>query len=135
MNENERWLAFAGEDLHMAHLAMGEALYNQVCFHAQQCAEKAVKAMLAHQGKTPPRTHRLVDLLRLLDPNPLAAIAFEVQLLDRFYIPTRYPDALPGSLPEGLPEQQDAAQALTLAQQTFELARQALSGLPGREQQ
>jgi len=53
----------------------------------------------------------------------LAAIAVELQLLDRFYIPTRYPDALPGILPEGLPDAQDAAQALDLARQTLELAQ------------
>lgn len=120
MNESERWLTFARQDLRIAELAMGEGLYNQVCFHSQQCAEKAVKGLLAHQGKTPPRTHRLVDLLGLLDPNPLAAISPEVWLLDRFYIPTRYPDALPGDLPEGLPDAQDAEQALDLARQTLE---------------
>lgn len=133
MNESERWLAFAQEDLQMADLAMSEALYNQVCFHAQQCAEKAVKALLVHQGKAPPRTHRLGDLLSLLDPNPLAPIVFEVQLLDRFYIPTRYPDAMPGSLPEGLPDLHDAGQALDLARQTLELTKQALSHPSGRE--
>ena len=63
--EHERWLAFACDDLRMAELALGEALYNQVCFHCQQCAEKAVKGLLVHQGFAPPRTHRLGDLLRL----------------------------------------------------------------------
>lgn len=133
MNESENWLVFAREDLRMAELAISEGLYNQACFHSQQCAEKAVKGLLAHQGQTPPRTHSLVDLLGLLDPNPLSAIALEVQLLDRFYIPTRYPDALPGSLPHGLPDAQDAGQALEIARQTLELIEQTLSNLPGRE--
>ena len=31
----ERWLAFAREELRMAELALAEALWNQVCFHAQ----------------------------------------------------------------------------------------------------
>lgn len=127
MSDSERWLTFADEDLRMAELALREGLYNQVCFHAQQCAEKAVKALLAHQGRIPPRTHRLGDLLNLLDPNPLVDIAFEVQLLDRFYIPTRYPDALPGSLPEGLPDAQDASQALDLARHTLGRVRQILN--------
>jgi len=100
----------------MAELVMGEKLYNQVCFHSQQCVEKAIKGLLAHQGKIPPRTHRLADLLGLLDPDPFAEERFEIQLLDRFYIPTRYPDALPGSLPEGLPDAQDAHEALNTAQ-------------------
>ena len=115
MKESKRWLLFAHQDLRMAELAMTEGLYNQVCFHSQQCAEKAVKGLLAHQGKLPPRTHRLADLLELLDPDPFGEEKFEIQLLDRFYIPTRYPDALPGSLPEGLPDAQDAHEALTTA--------------------
>ncbi|RKY56317.1 MAG: DNA-binding protein, partial [Candidatus Neomarinimicrobiota bacterium] len=40
----------------------------------------------------------------------------KVKLLDRFYIPTRYPNALPGSLPEGLPNAQDAKDTLTTAE-------------------
>ncbi|MGB9873168.1 MAG: HEPN domain-containing protein [Anaerolineae bacterium] len=134
MSESERWLVFANEDLRMGELAMSEAIYNQVCFHAQQCAEKAVKALLAHQGHPPPRTHRLGDLLSLLDPNPLGDLTFELQLLDRFYIPTRYPDALPGALPEGLPDRQDAQQALDLARQILELAKAILHKSPGREE-
>jgi len=31
----ERWLAFARGDLRMAEMARAEALWNQVCFHAQ----------------------------------------------------------------------------------------------------
>lgn len=105
--ESERWVYFAREDLRMAELAERENIYNQVCFHSQQCAEKAIKALLLLQGKTPPHTHFLSDLLTLLAPNPFAA-SVDVQILDRFYIPVRYPDALPGSLPEGLPTETDA---------------------------
>jgi len=47
-------------------------------------------------------------------------------LLDRFYIPTRYPDALPGMLPDGLPGARDAREALGMAQQTLERIRRAL---------
>jgi HEPN domain-containing protein len=117
--EDDRWLAFAHEDLRMAELAITEGLYNQVCFHCQQCAEKAVKGLLSYQGQILPRTHRLGDLLGLLKPNPLSSIASEVQLLDRFYIPTRYPDALPGTLPEGLPDADDAEEALAVVQQVI----------------
>jgi HEPN domain-containing protein len=120
MNEaSERWLYFAGEDLKMADLALEAEIYNQVCFHSQQCAEKAIKGLLLFQGKTPPRTHLLGDLLTILAPNPFT-ISLDVQLLDRFYIPTRYPDALPGSLPEGLTTHQDAMEALSVARQVLE---------------
>ncbi len=44
-----RWLIFAEEDLKVAEIVLREGLYNQACFHAQQCAEKALKAaLLAH---------------------------------------------------------------------------------------
>ena len=97
--DSERWLHFAREDLTMAQMAMEAGIYNQTCFHAQQCSEKAVKALLIFQGKSVPRTHRLGDLLFLLGDEAkddiFAGWRLEIQLLDRFYIPTRYPDALP----------------------------------------
>jgi len=133
MNEqSKRWLMFAAQDFRMAELAMAEGLYNQVCFHCQQCAEKAIKGLLAHQGRTPPRTHLLGDLLTLLAPNPLM-VRLDIQLLDRFYIPTRYPDALPGNLPEGLPNLDDATEALVVARQTLEIISRALGKLKGDE--
>lgn len=109
------WLTFAREDLRVAELALADGLFNQVCFHAQQCVEKAIKAYLERQGQTPPRTHRMADLLRLLPANILSELHQDILLLDRFYIPTRYPDALPGMLPEGVPGQADAQEALDLA--------------------
>jgi len=126
MKESERWLLFAHQDLRMAEMAMEEGLYNQVCFHAQQCAEKAIKGLLAHQQKIPPRTHRLADLLGLLEPDPFAEDRIEILLLDRFYLPTRYPDALPGSLPEGLPDAQDAQEALIIARKVLTQVKQLL---------
>jgi HEPN domain-containing protein len=126
MKESERWLLFAHQDLRMAEMAMEEGLYNQVCFHAQPCAEKAIKGLLAHQRKIPPRTHRLADLLGLFEPDPFAEDRIEIQLLDRFYLPTRYPDALPGSLPEGLPDAGDAQEALTIAGKVLTQVKQLL---------
>ena len=38
-----RWLEFAREDVQMAELALDADVYNQVCFHAQQCVEKCLK--------------------------------------------------------------------------------------------
>ena len=49
-------------------------------------------------------------------------MAEEILLLDRYYIPTRYPDALPGSLEEGMPRQQEA-------QEAFEIAKKVLGSI------
>jgi hypothetical protein len=46
MSAPERWYSFAEEDLRMSELALEEGLHNQTCFHAQQCVEKALKALL-----------------------------------------------------------------------------------------
>lgn len=119
-SDEQRWLNFAREDLRVAELALEEEIFNQVCFHCQQSAEKSLKGLLVRQGKTPPRTHSMADLLRLLDPNPFEDINVELLLLDRFYIPTRYPDALPGSLPDGMPNKKDATDTLTTARQLLE---------------
>ena len=111
----ERWLTFAQQDLRIAELAMTEGIFNQVCFHAQQCAEKAIKGWLESQSRAAPRTHRMADLLPLLPPQLLAAFARRVLLLDAFYIPTWYPDALPGLLVDGLPGEADAQEAFDVA--------------------
>ena len=43
-----------------------------------------------------------------------------------FYIPTRYPDALPGMLEEGMPGQRDAQEALDVARRALNRVQRAL---------
>lgn len=119
----DRWMGFAQQDLQMAELALREGIYNQVCFHSQQCIEKCLKGMLADQGKTPPRTHSIVDLLGLLPLDYLEDLREELGQMDIYYIPTRYPDALPGSLPDGLPGKQDAEEAIGTARACWQEVR------------
>jgi HEPN domain-containing protein len=40
--------------------------YEAVCFHAQQCAEKLMKAVLLDRGVPPPRTHDLLALASMV---------------------------------------------------------------------
>jgi len=67
--------------------------YDAACFHAEQCVEKLMKALLIHLGITPPRTHDLATLDRLLAPVcpgwswPLE----ELRLLTRAAVDFRYP--------------------------------------------
>ncbi len=113
--EAARWLEFARQDLRMADLALGDGLWSQACFHAQQCAEKTLKASLEQRGRVPPRTHKLADLVYLLGAALPAAIGNDLIKLDRFYLPTRYPDAIPGTLADGLPGQKEAEEAVAMA--------------------
>jgi HEPN domain-containing protein len=126
----ERWMAFASEDLQMAEFALGAKIYNQACFHSQQCVEKVLKGLLAELGRTIPGTHSITDLLQKLPQDWFVDFCDDLAMLDDFYIPARYPDALPGSLPEGLPGQTDATQTMALARSVMEEARRLIQSRP-----
>ena len=114
-HDAQKWLDFAREDLQMAKLAMHDSLFNQVCFHAQQAAEKILKSLIITAGVLPPKTHKLGDLLGLLQVAVPDDLHRRLLLLDRYYMPTRYPDAVPGSLATGMPNQADAEEALSIS--------------------
>ena len=64
-----------------------------VCFHAQQAAEKAVKAVLVHLGVDFPKSHRLDRLAGLLPGN--ANPGFDVSALTElapWAVAGRYPE-------------------------------------------
>jgi len=124
--EAKRWFDFALEDLKLAELAMKEEIYNQVCFHSQQCVEKILKGYMILKGEIYPKSHKLADLLSKIQESPFDPLKDEILLLDRFYIPTRYPDALPGTLPEGLPSKEDAEEALNTAKEIFKIIKREL---------
>jgi len=120
--ECKRWINFAAEDLKIAELALKEGIYNQVCFHSQQCIEKVLKGYLLAKGKIYPKTHKLADLMAAIEAETFNDLETSILALDRFYIPTRYPDALPGSLPEGMPSKNDAMEDLDIAREVFKRA-------------
>jgi HEPN domain-containing protein len=67
--------------------------YDAACFHAQQAAEKYLKAFLQEHGVPIPRTHSLIALLELCLP---LDSSFEphrqlLVLLDSYAVRYRYP--------------------------------------------
>lgn len=88
------WMEYAQTDLRAARLLLpdGAALTRQVGFHAQQAAEKAIKAFLTHRKIGFPFTHS-INLLRELVPDDAAWIR-GIEAADRLseYATTaRYP--------------------------------------------
>jgi HEPN domain-containing protein len=67
--------------------------YDAACFHAEQCVEKLMKALLIHLGVTPLRTHDLATLDRLLAPvcPGWSWPVEELRLLTRAAVDFRYP--------------------------------------------
>lgn len=67
--------------------------YDAACFHAQQCAEKYLKALLQKRDTEFPRTHNLVALLDLVLPTDpaLADLRPSLEYLNLFSVAVRYP--------------------------------------------
>ncbi len=68
-------------------------LSNAVCFHAQQCAEKCLKAFLTYHRISFPKTHDLLDLLELAkraDP-ALELLRSDLEYLEPYAVEFRYP--------------------------------------------
>ena len=68
-------------------------LYEDLCFDAQQGAEKAIKALLVHYQVRFPKTHDLSDLMTLLAQNGLTIPPDirEADALTHYAVETRYP--------------------------------------------
>jgi len=111
------WLNLASEDLQVAELCFKEEIYNQACFHAQQCVEKSLKAVIENDRKVP-KLHRLIDLLEIVSEinNQLSEDREDFEFLDKFYTSTRYPFIV-GMLPGGAPTKSDASKAIELAKE------------------
>ncbi|MBI4664540.1 MAG: HEPN domain-containing protein [Verrucomicrobia bacterium] len=94
----EAWIRKAENDFKniRANLASAEPAWDTVCFHAQQAAEKHLKAYLVLQGDIPPRTHDLGLLLRLAKDFDAAldALNTDCDFLTDYAVEARYPDVI-----------------------------------------
>lgn len=124
----KHWLNFAREDLKAVESLINDKIFTLACFHAQQVAEKSLKSFIAFKLQSIPRLHSLFDLYQIcLDyDESVSRLDSACKTLDRFYIPVRYPDAMPGMLPEGLPNKADALEAWELAEEVFEFVKQKI---------
>ena len=103
--EAKRWLRTAEDDLDTSILLKNNRKFAHSCFHAQQAAEKAVKAIWYFEEADPwgHSIKKLIDDLEEVNMaayNILSKVSRSALLLDRFYIPTRYPNGLPDITPD-----------------------------------
>ena len=91
------WINKAEGDWRMAQreIQVADPVWDGICFHAQQCAEKYIKAFLEEHTIAFQKTHDLVELVNLgsgllaeLDP-----LRPRLAHLSTFGIATRYPGA------------------------------------------
>jgi HEPN domain-containing protein len=96
----EDWLTHAKSDLKIAKIAKEkediEILDEQICFHAQQAAEKALKSILLFYGIPFPFIHDLTTLVRLIRDNNISMPEElrDVTSLTPYAVEARYPGYL-----------------------------------------
>jgi HEPN domain-containing protein len=122
---SQDWIDAATDDLNLARLALENGYGSHVCFLSQQTAEKSLKSLFLMEGKVYPRTHKLIELLASLGDSAkeVKLLETELEILDEYYLPMRYPDAIPGTRAEGLPEADDAKTAIETAEKVLELVK------------
>jgi len=87
------WLARAESNLHIARQSRGEGVFlEDLCFEAQQAAEKALKALLIYQSGEYPKVHSFTLLLaRLGQFVTVPDLVREAVELADYAVQTRYP--------------------------------------------
>jgi HEPN domain-containing protein len=115
----KEWLKASEDDL----LTIEEIINNPhlthiVAFHAQQCVEKSMKAIIEENEIDIPKIHKLI---KLYDKVSFSLDGLDEELmsvLDGLYIESRYPGDM-GLLPYGKPSVDDAKEFYSFAKSVF----------------
>ncbi len=113
------WLQFAHDDLAAARTLLSDPdLPSRIaCFHAQQSAEKALKALLVASSIPFKKAHDLVVLAGLQDIEVGAELApIDLLLLHPWAVEARYP----GDLPDASDD--EAVEVVSTAANVFDIA-------------
>lgn len=99
-----------------------------MCFHAQQAAEKMLKALLVFQGTQPRKTHDLLELLEecLAREPRVDELRANCLVLNPYSIEVRYPQPFPE------PDEQEGRMAVAAAERIVSLIRLCLPPPPAR---
>jgi HEPN domain-containing protein len=92
-DDPREWLNRARSSLAQAEIEQSEVYLEDLCFQAQQAAEKALKALFLHKGARFPHVHDLAELVGLLEKSGTCippVIRESVKLTD-YAVEARYP--------------------------------------------
>ncbi len=127
LDKVRQWLIHADEDLRLAIAAMehvADCPYRLVAYHAQQCAEKHIKAFLVYCGVDFPYTHNIRRLLKLCSQHAdWVEQLRQAEELTPYAITARYP----GEADEVT--KTEASEAIEIAGQVRTIVRTALQKL------
>jgi len=115
-----RWLEQAKHNLEVAQNNFKANFYSDTCFMAEQAAQMALKAFIIYHKNRFIWEHSIQELARICteyDSNFGKFVEFG-KILDRYYIPTRYPNALASpAVPYKIYTEKDAKEALNFAKE------------------
>ncbi len=128
-SDAQRWLRQAEHDLKVAERHVEEKFFSDACFMAEQASQKGLKAYLFFTGERFVLSHSVTKLA--LDcakkDKEFATMVDYARILDKYYIPTRYPDALAGpSAPFEIYTQTEAEEALKYVGKIIDLVRKRI---------
>lgn len=117
------WLNRAQSNLALANTQGAGVYLEDLCFNAQQAAEKAIKALLIQRGVAFPYVHDITQLLTILEQSgqEIPPSIRQAERLTRFAVLTRYP----GVAPEVTTE--EYAEAVRVAEAVVQWAEKLMS--------
>jgi HEPN domain-containing protein len=125
-DDSREWLNRAQSNLFQARAgaSIPEVYLEDLCFNAQQAAEKAIKAVLLHHGVRFPYIHDLAQLLTLVRQAgfEVPEVVRQAIVLSDYAVESRYP---------GLAEpvtQEEYREAIILAEEVLRWARGIIGG-------
>jgi len=128
--ESLRWLTQARDKFEDAEELRKRTRFYLALFHFQQATEKAFKAYLYLKVKSAEvfHTHSVDELAKMaVEVDPDFREVASAKKLDRYYIPTRYPNGLPGGIPSRyFDDPREAEEAMQLAKNAIDLIQKKL---------
>jgi len=124
-----RWLEQAEHNLEVAKHNLKGGFYSDACYMAEQTAQVALKAFIIANKRRHVWEHSVQELARLCSQydKDFAGLVETGKILDRYYIPTRYPDALASpAVPYKTYTERDAVEALGLTEKIVGLVKRRL---------
>jgi len=133
-DESLRWIIQAKDEFLDADDLRNRRRYYLALFHFQQSAEKALKAFLYLKLKSFEvfYTHSVNDLIEMcIEIDPDFNKIKQAKKLDKYYIPTRYPNGLPGGIPSRyFDDPTEAEEAMKLSKEVIELIEKKMTDNP-----
>jgi len=121
-----RWFRQAEYDLDQGLDRLERSVFSYAAFFAEQSAQKSLKAFLIFKGKRVVAIHSVGELAKQAAAMDAAFIPIldEAKRLDRHYLASRYPDALPDpAIPAESYVRAEAEEAIRTAQAIFAICR------------